>query len=97
MIALPYLGTNKKISFFKFFITTAILSLPVPIIVAIIGYKISSIREWMALIPENYKIPIIISSIVLLLLFVIIVIFLIQKLQKKFLKKIDEYVENQKK
>lgn len=93
MIALPYLGTNKNISFLKFTFTTALLSLPVPIIVTIIGYKISAIREWMALIPENYKIPIIIFSIILLLLFVVIVIFGIQKLQKKFLQKIDNYIE----
>lgn len=79
MIALPYLGTNQKISFFKFLFTTALLSLPVPIIVAIIGYKISSIREWMILIPENYQIPIIVLSLVFLVILVVIIIFLIQK------------------
>ncbi len=97
MIVLPYLGSLKQISTFKFIIATTTLSLPVPLCVAIIGYHITSIQIAINTIPENYRIPIIILLVILLILFAIGLFFLFKKSRKIFLKKIDSYIENSQK
>lgn len=94
MIALPYLGSLKKISASKFVFTTAILSLPVPLTVAIFGYHIQTIQIIFNKIPENFRIP----SIILLIIFLIIIGFFVYKISQKYIKnfqkKIDVYIEN---
>ncbi len=93
MIALPYLGTRRSISATKFITFTAILSIPVPLTVALVGFHIESIRRLIANIPEDYQIFAIIIGIVLVLLIVAILFFLFRKYYKIFQEKIEQYVE----
>ena len=93
MIALPYLGTKKSISAFRFIFLTALLSIPVPLTVALVGFHIESIRRLIATIPEDYQIFAIIVGVLLLLAIAGIIFFIFRKYYKIFQEKIEKYVE----
>lgn len=94
MIVLPYLGSQQKISFTKFAIYTAILSMPVPFFVAIIGFKMRAIEEIFASIPEKYHLLAGIFFVITFLLILGIFWYAFQKIRPKILKKIDDYTKN---
>lgn len=70
MFAFPYLG-SRKIAFTKFATATALLSLPLPITVAAIGYHIDSVRKLIEKIPADINPPYIIAFFIFLLIFAV--------------------------
>ncbi len=93
MIALPYLGTRRSLSATKFIAFTALLSIPVPLTVAVVGFHIESIRQLVDGVPEEYQMLAIVIGIVLILLIVTVLFFLFRKYYKIFQEKIEQYVE----
>lgn len=79
MIALPYLG-KIGIPVKKYFSHIFLLSLPVPVAAAVIGFHIDTVREILQNIPSNTKIP----AIIILVILTFIVVYIIARRVRKF-------------
>lgn len=92
MIALPYLGrTPTKMR--KFVLCTAILSLPVPLGAALIGFNITFFWNIFANLSHNEKIIFGSIGIIILIILFFLGKFVYQKYKPLILQKFNDYVE----
>lgn len=92
LFSYPYLGASS-ISALRFIITTSLLSLPVPIIIAVIGYHLTLLQSLYETIPEPYRLMAIIGAGILLILISILGIFLYKKYKAPLIHAFKQYIQ----
>lgn len=92
LFAYPYLGASS-VSALRFIITTSLLSLPVPIIIAMIGYHLTLLQSLYETIPEPYRLIALIGVGILLILISILGIFLYKKYKAPLIHAFKQYIQ----
>lgn len=92
LFAYPYLGASS-VSALRFVIITSLLSLPIPISVAMIGYHLVLLQSLYEAIPESYRLAALIGIALLLIVFIIIGVFLYKKYKHTLVRAFQKYIQ----